>query len=231
MILALETATEFGAVALLEGTRVIAERALERKQHHARSLLAELDQLLMSTGHRLAEVEWIALSIGPGSFTGLRIGLATALGLCFGTARNIVPVPTLAALSLNAGDAPRIVTLLDARRKQVYSGLYAPGGVALRPDRVCDPRAWFESLRGEGPLQLLGAGAQLYGEAAVEILGAAACVLEPERGRPRASAVGQLGVRLAREGALCAPQAVELRYLRRAEAEEKRTLDTLPRNP
>ncbi len=87
MILALETATEFGAVALLEGTRVIAERALERKQHHARSLLAELDQLLTSTGHRLAEVEWIALSIGPGSFTVLRICLAKALVICFGFVR------------------------------------------------------------------------------------------------------------------------------------------------
>ncbi len=231
MILALETATEFGGVALLEDTRVIAERELERKQHHARSLLAELDQLLLGAGRRLEDVQLIALSIGPGSFTGLRIGLATALGLCFGTARKIVPVPTLAALSLQAGDAARIVPLLDARRKQVYSGLYAEGGVELRQDRVCDARPWFESLRAEGPLQLLGPGAQLYREAAVEILGEAACILEPERGRARASSVGRLGVRLAREGAACAPEAVELRYLRRAEAEEKRALDTLPRNP
>jgi hypothetical protein len=96
---------------------------------------------------------------------------------------------------------------------------------------VCDPRPWFVSLAGEGPLQLLGPGAQLYREIALEILGAAACVLAPERGQPLVFSVGRLALRLAREGALCAPQAVELRYLRRAEAEENRALDTLPRNP
>ncbi len=231
MILALETATEFGGVALLEGTDLIAERELEPGQHHARSLLAELDQLLKRAGRRLDEVDWIALSIGPGSFTGLRIGLASALGLCFGTARKIVPVPTLAALSLHAGAAPRIVPVLDARRNQIYTGLYAPGAVEMRADRVCDPRPWFVSLAGEGPLQLLGPGAQLYRELALEILSATACVLAPEQGQPRASSVGRLALRLAREGALCAPEAVELRYLRRAEAEANRALDTLPRNP
>ena len=210
---------------------MVAERALEPKQHHARSLLLELDRLLAGEGRRLDEVECVALAIGPGSFTGLRIGLATALGLCFGTARRIIPVHTLAALSLHAQDAARIVPLLDARRGQVYTGLYAPGGVELRPDSVSDPRAWFESLRDEGPLQLLGPGAQLYAGLAIEVLGGAARILEPELGRPRASSVGCLGARLAGEGAACAPEAVELRYLRRAEAEQKRELDTLSRNP
>lgn len=231
MILALETATEFGGVALLEGACVLAERELAREQHHARLLLAELERLLSASGRRLEEVELIALSIGPGSFTGLRIGLATVLGLCFGTARKIVPVPTLAALSLHAGDARRIVPMLDARRKQVYTGLYGPGAVALREDRVCDPRAWFEKLRAEGPVQLLGPGAELYREMAVEVLGAAAQLADPEQGRPRASSVGRLGARLVREGAARSPEAVELRYLRRAEAEEKGPLDTFPRNP
>ncbi len=231
MILAIETATEHAGLALLEDSSVLAERDLARERQHARSLLTELDLLLAACGRRLEDVKLIALSIGPGSFTGLRIGLATALGLCFGTARKIIPVPTLAALSLHAGETPKIVPLLDARRQQVYTGLYGPQGVSLREDRVCDPRPWFEALRDEGPLSLLGPAAQLYRKAAVEILGDAVHIHEASLGRPRAASVGRLSLRLLQEGAACTPEAVELRYLRRAEAEEKRELDTLSGNP
>jgi tRNA threonylcarbamoyladenosine biosynthesis protein TsaB len=154
MILALQTATESGGVALLEGGRVLGERDLGPEEPHAGSLLVALDGLLRQASRRLEEVELIALSIGPGSFTGLRIGLATALGLCFGTSRRIVPVPTLAALSLQAGNVHRIVPLLDARKKQVYTGLYGSGGVSIREDRVCNPEVWFEELRGQGSLCL-----------------------------------------------------------------------------
>jgi tRNA threonylcarbamoyladenosine biosynthesis protein TsaB len=222
MLLALETATEFGGVALLEGRRVLFERDLDPEMPRAGSLLAAVDDVLKHASLPLEAIDMIALSIGPGSFTGLRVGLATALGLCFGAPRKIVPVPTLAALSLQAGDATRIVPLLDARKKQVYTGLYGGGGVSIREDRVCDPEPWFQELRDEGPLHLLGPGAQLYRKAAVTTLGNNACLLAAELGRPRASSVGRLGARLAEETGAIAPETVALRYLRRAEAEEKR---------
>ncbi len=219
MILALETATPWGGVALLEGSRLLAERELGPETSHAGVLLERIEELLNEGARSLDEVELIALSVGPGSFTGLRVGLATALGLCFGTQRRIVPVSTLAALSLSAEAAPRIVPLLDARKGQVYTGLYGAGGVAAREDRLCEPAAWFQELRGGDPLTLLGDGAERYGPLAREILGAQARILSAEAGRPRARNVGRLGAVGAGQAGAQAPAQVELRYLRRPEAE------------
>ena len=140
-IVALESATDVGGVALLHGTRVIGERRVDEHQRHAAALLAELDALLAESGELLESYELIALSVGPGSFTGLRVGLALALGLCFATERRIAPVSTLAALSLAAGSTSRCVPMLDARRGQVYVGLYGPGAEVLVEDRVSDPDA------------------------------------------------------------------------------------------
>ncbi len=187
LILAVESSCRVPSVALLRGDEVLAEVEGGPGRSGAESLLPGIDTALRRAGASLDAVAAFAVSIGPGSFTGLRIGLATALGLCFDTARKIIPVPTLAALSLHAGETPNIVPLLDARRQQVYTGLYGPQGVSLREDRVCDPRPWFEALRDEGPLSLLGPGAQLYRKAAVEILGNSVHILEASLGRPRTS--------------------------------------------
>ncbi len=94
--IAFESATEVASVALLDADRVIGERRVDALQRHAATLLVGLDALLAEAGEKLEDYERIAVSVGPGSFTGLRIGLALALGLCFGTERRIVPVSTLA---------------------------------------------------------------------------------------------------------------------------------------
>ena len=219
MILAIETATEAGSVALLDGPEPVAERALPPGRRQASSLLAAIDELWGDAGSRLEEVETIALSIGPGSFTGLRVGLATALGLAFGQAVAIAPVPTLAALALRAGDRPRIAPLLDARKRQVYAGLYAPGAEPLLPDRLADPDDWIEELRGRGPVCLLGPGADLYRERIAAALGGGAEFLPESQGRPSAASVGRLGCEIARRGAALPPEKASLRYLREPDAE------------
>lgn len=226
MILAIETAGERGGVALLEGEELLGERVIgEAGPQHTAELLPAVDALFAETGRVLAQVECIALSVGPGSFTGLRIGLATALGLCFGTSRRVVPVPTLAALSLGAGEVEPIVPMLDARKGQVYAGVYGPGGTLRQEDRVADPLPWFEELAarpGSGEISLLGSGAWLYRNEIETVLGARARLLPVEAGQPRAASVARLGARLAAGGAALPPEQVELRYLRRSEAEEKR---------
>jgi len=227
LILAIETSGERPGVALIEDGKVLGGRILDPTRQAAGALLVTLDGLLAEAGRALDEVDPIALSCGPGSFTGLRVGLATALGLCFGTARRVVPVPSLAALSLHAGDCAPVATLLDARRGEVYAGLYGAGAEALREDCVSDPRTWLESLRELDSVSLLGPGAVLYRDIASEVLGARATLLDAERGVPRAATVGLLGERLAREGGALAPERVTLRYLRRAEAEEKRRRELL----
>lgn len=230
-IIAIEAATAAGGVALLEGPRLLAERVLDDSQRSAATLLVALDELLQASGRRLEEFGLIALSIGPGSFTGLRVGLATALGLCFDTARRIVAVPTLAALSTHAPDAEHVVPMLDARRGEVYTGLYSGTGRTLRDDRVCEPDTWLGELaRLSTPLCFVGSGALRYADAIAHSMGCRARILPAEQARPRASSVGRLGVRLAAEGAVLEPAGVELRYLRRPAAELARALDTPPPN-
>jgi tRNA threonylcarbamoyladenosine biosynthesis protein TsaB len=206
-------------VALFVDGALVAERELAGgRQQHAASLLGAIDELLPDG---IASVEGLALSVGPGSFTGLRIGLATALGLCFGSKRWIVPVPTLAALATRAqGDEP-VIPMLDARKGEIYTGLYTADGRVLQPDRSVGPAEWLASL-GPGSYSVLGSGVGVCRDVITRILGDRARVLAPEQGRPSASAVGRLGLRLAAQGDRCAPGDVQLRYVRLSEAEQKR---------
>jgi tRNA threonylcarbamoyladenosine biosynthesis protein TsaB len=222
VIVALETSSEVGGVALVADQRVLAERVLGAREHAARELLPALDAALRETGRGFDAVRAIAVSIGPGSFTGLRIGLATALGLCFGTELRIVPVPTLAALALRAelpeDSSEPVAALLDARKGQVYAGLYTARGDALAEDRVCDALPFLHSLRAER-VTLIGPGAELYRSEIEAVLGPRARVLPPERGWPSAASVGLLGERLAALGSLVPAGEVQLRYLRASQAE------------
>jgi len=298
VILALETATPVGGVALVESGSVLAERTLDMQRQAARDLMPAVDAMLEELGRPLGEVEHVALSIGPGSFTGLRIGLASALGLCFGTQRRIVPVPTLAALALSAqapssgassseadifvrrvsesdvsksdvseSDASesdvsesnvsesdvsesnvsesnvsvsdgfassvseahssrsrvRVVPMLDARKGQVYAGVYAPDGSVRVPDRAMYPLDFLHSLDAEGPYTFLGSGAHLYRNEVRSVLGQRARLLDLDViGWPRASWVGLFAERQLKSEAPLEPEQVELRYLRASQAETER---------
>jgi len=221
MLLALETSAERGGVALFEGGESLGEADVPERERHAASLLVCLDGLLARVGRRLDEVDRIALAIGPGSFTGLRIGLATALGLAFGTPRKLVPVPTLAALAFQARVSGLCAPLLDARRGEVYAGLYDADANPVLPDACASLGDWVATLPAEVPIALVGSGARLYRRALEAALGSRARFLDAV-GDLTARSVGALGHRLSAAGADVEPEKVELRYLRRAEAEAKR---------
>jgi len=228
VLLALDTSAERGSLALFDGERLLGERWLEAGERHAASLLVSLDRLLAECARPLEAVERIALSIGPGSFTGLRIGLASALGLSYGTPRTLVPVPTLAALATQSGVADpgwsdrRVAALLDARRGEVYAGLYRPDGEALSEDS-CGPLADFLArLPADVPIAFLGGISAAQRARISASLAARAEFLPPAAGVLRAASVGRLGLRLAARGLALAPERVELRYIRRAEAEARR---------
>lgn len=233
LLLAVETATSVSSVAVLEGLALLAEVTLPRERADAEALLPAVERALARAGKREAEIEAFAISIGPGTFTGLRVGLATVKGLAFGSQRPVVPVSTLAALACGAAATREsVAALLDARRGEVYAAVYPPRG-SIAPDRGPWP---VEPLLREGvytpeelaerlprPCVLVGEGAFLHAEELRRRLGATAQLASLDEGRARALHVGQLGVCcLARGLGLPAEQVVP-RYLRRAEAEAQRT--------
>jgi tRNA threonylcarbamoyladenosine biosynthesis protein TsaB len=227
LLLAFETATRAASVALLRGAELLAERMAPRDRTTAEALLPALDALLTEAGVPLATIDAFAVSIGPGSFTGLRVGIATVKGLAFGTGRPVAPVPTLAALAGTAG-APReaVIALLDARRGEVYAAGYAPTsagpwGREILPEGVYTAEALAARL--PPACLLVGDGVAVCGERLRERRGAGVEVQPPSEREPRARHVGALGAAILAAGGGIDAAAVAPRYLRRAEAEVKRT--------
>uniref|UniRef100_A0A7C5AMH3 tRNA (Adenosine(37)-N6)-threonylcarbamoyltransferase complex dimerization subunit type 1 TsaB n=1 Tax=Desulfobacca acetoxidans TaxID=60893 RepID=A0A7C5AMH3_9BACT len=125
LLLALDTATDSGSLALLKGEQVLGEVALPGAGSYLVHLLPSLDRLLRETGITLKEVSALCVSQGPGNFTGLRLGLATAQGLSLALGCPLVPVPTLEALAArHAGHPVPVAVLVDAKRREVYVGHY-----------------------------------------------------------------------------------------------------------
>jgi len=124
-VLSIETSTLAGGVALMDEKRLIAEYRLDVVVHHSERILSAIDLLLKESGTRVADLDAIAVSVGPGSFTGLRVGLATAKGLAIGQNKPLVLVPTLEAFaSIFRYSESWIVPFIDARKSEVYWSLF-----------------------------------------------------------------------------------------------------------
>ncbi|MGH0035355.1 MAG: tRNA (adenosine(37)-N6)-threonylcarbamoyltransferase complex dimerization subunit type 1 TsaB [Myxococcota bacterium] len=228
LLLALCTAAGPGSAALLRGETTLARRVAADARHHAADVIELVDGVLGDAGHGLADVEVFALAIGPGSFTRLRVGLATVKGLAFGSARRAAPVSTLAAMAeaarVHVGPGRPVAPALDARRGQLYAALYAPVG---EPAADGEAAPDWEARVPEGVYGVEEWLARLPAEAVVVGEGAALCEGGPvecraDWGAPAADAVGRLGARMAARGEAVSPDALVPRYLRRAEAESLR---------
>ncbi len=136
LTLAIECATKSIGLALLNEEEVCAEFYLNLGRHHTEILLPALDKLFLLTGHAPEEVDLLACTVGPGSFTGLRIGVSTVKGLALAMARPVVGVSTLEALAVNAIPSRGLICpMLDARKNQVYAGSVQDGaGWSSRSD-------------------------------------------------------------------------------------------------
>ena len=223
LILALEPATAALGVALLRGQDLVDEVSASAGPA-AETLLPAVDSLLDRAGVALGELEAFAISIGPGSFTSLRVGIATVKGLAFESDLPVAPVSTLAALACAAGPTDRLVVpMLDARRGEVYAAAYA--GASRRevvlPEGVYTPEALCAKIRP--PCVLVGEGAALCGEAIAAALGEGVALLPPPEGNASARHVGALGVEQLARGSWVLAAQLAPHYLRRAEAEVKRT--------
>lgn len=212
----MEASTRSISVALLEDEQVLAERLDEGGGHHAETLLPAVVAVLAEAGRPLASVEGFAVSIGPGSFTSLRIGLATVKGLAMPADLPVAAVPTLRAHAWQwGGDAPgvAVAALLDARRGERYAAVFGAAGEPRLEEGLYDVEALRRALPAE--CVLVGDDAALLAELAGPGRRVAAAPL-------RAASVGRLG-RLAFAAGDVQPASVLVpRYVRRAEAEAKR---------
>jgi tRNA threonylcarbamoyladenosine biosynthesis protein TsaB len=198
-LLALETATSVGSVALLDDGVVVREHSDRVPRQQLEWLVPAVAGVLTGAGWTPADVDAVAVSTGPGSFTSLRIGIATAAMWARSRGIPAVGVPTLDALALGTQTRGLIGAILDVRRSEVAFALFRRDGVLQRvtEDKVGSVSSVLESLR-PGPITFSGDGLEHYGEAILTMRGQVTFAPR-EQWYPTATAVGQLGwERLAR---------------------------------
>ena len=246
-VLALDTTTRAGSVALVDENLIVEERPGDLSRTHAQRLPAEVLAVLETHGVGLSAIDVFAVAAGPGSFTGLRIGLATIQGLALVTGRPIVGISALEALAQVASrevDAGALVAAwMDAQRREVFSalyrvtsaGLFDPGRlIELESAGVGDPECTLERWRDRldpstrleaGSIVFVGDGAVLYKDLVCGHGGGSRRVMAPA---PLAGAVGRMAVARARLGEAVDPGEVHPIYVRRPDAEidrERRSVD------
>lgn len=233
-ILALETATSACTVAVVDDGSVLTELTLQVPRAHSTRLMPLIAQAIAESGIPKQELDGIAVGIGPGSFTGLRIGLATAKGLAWALEKPCVGVPTLKAMAYGTGaQMGLVVPMLDAKRGEVFAGIYAVG------DR--DPVTWAEMLppshihvdRLAEEIRNLREGLR-HSWQFVTFCGDVAAQYAPRMGLeegiarlapagallPKAWAVAEVGRRMLEQGQGLDPEALAPVYLRKSEAEQ-----------
>lgn len=224
LILAVDTATTVASVALVKGEQLVAEEVLNIPQKtHSERLLPVLARVLAGAGVEIEEVDGIAVSAGPGSFTGLRIGLGTGKGLAQALNKPLVTVPTLDALAYNYFFPNALVCpLLDAKQGYIYTALYRGGKrglerltnyLALTPGELA---AFIEG--GEEPVIFLGDALDLCREAVAQA-GERAFFAPAASRMPRASSVAFLGRQALAEKPGGVPLTAEPLYIRKSAAE------------
>ncbi|POG20347.1 tRNA (adenosine(37)-N6)-threonylcarbamoyltransferase complex dimerization subunit type 1 TsaB [Aeromonas veronii] len=169
-ILAVDTATEACSAALLVGDKLFS-RWEEAPRDHTRKILPMVQAVLEDAGISLSDLDAIAFGRGPGSFTGVRIGISVAQGLAFGAGVPLIGISTLAAMAQCAyrvDGAQQVLTAIDARMNEVYFGRYEmiDGRMQLVGDEVVSEPAALVDVRGKlaGPVTCVGTGFETYGE-------------------------------------------------------------------
>jgi tRNA threonylcarbamoyladenosine biosynthesis protein TsaB len=222
-ILGIDTATPILALGIVDEEKVLSEIRFNAGQTHAQILLPNIEKILKDSSLQLEDLDGIALSIGPGSFTGLRIGLATAKGLCFASGKPLLTVPTLDGLVYFNRSLPYpLVPVLDAKKNEVYSAVYNNREGVL--ERISD--YWVlsvEKLVAKIPEEVifLGLGLEVFQDRLKELCGEKAHFLAGERNLPSGSSIAFLGLEKFRRSEFEDLEKAKPLYLRSSEAELK----------
>ncbi len=227
-LLAIETSSQLGGLAVMDSKEgLVAECRLNVQASHSETLMEEVHHILARARTTAMDLDVIAVSAGPGAFTGLRVGLGTAKGIAFASGARVVSVPTLEAyaLSLSFARCP-VAPMLDARRREVYAGLFSvddEGSVQrLIEESPLKASDFVGQLDGHQCVVFAGQGALLYRETITEGFSGKALFAPAPQMHPSPATVAELGMRLALAGVFSDPKALCPMYIRKSEAETPR---------
>ena len=226
-VLGIDSSGMVASIAVVEDMQMLGEYTINYKKTHSQTLLPMLDEVAKMIELDLADIDVIAVAAGPGSFTGLRIGSATAKGLGLALKKPLVSVPTLEGIAFNfCGSDKVICPMMDARRSQVYTGIYEFDGNTLRrvEDQMAVPvEEILEKLNTIGKeVVLAGDGVGVYMEQIEKYLKVPYLVAPAHLNRQRAGAVAVLGMQYAKEGKTETAMEHQPDYLRLSQAERER---------
>ncbi len=225
-ILVLESSGLVASVALMEENSMICEFTMNHKKTHSQTLLPMVDEMIKITGFNKKELDAVAISKGPGSFTGLRIGSATAKGLSQALNIPVISVSSLEGLAANLyGTEDLICPIMDARRSQVYAGIFQYEGeklVTRMEDDAVSVADLISMLNEKGePVIFLGDGVPVYQKLLEEGLTVPYRFAPSHMNRQRAGAVGVLAVQYFKEGKTETSRDHKPEYLRKSQAERE----------
>ena len=226
-VLGIDSSGMVASIAVVEDMQMLGEYTINYKKTHSQTLLPMLDEVAKMIELDLADIDVIAVAAGPGSFTGLRIGSATAKGLGLALKKPLVSVPTLEGIAFNfCGSDKVICPMMDARRSQVYTGIYEFDGNTLKKveDQMAVPvEEILEKLNTIGKeVVLAGDGVPVYMEQIEKYLKVPYLVAPAHLNRQRAGAVAVLGMQYAKEGKTETAMEHQPDYLRLSQAERER---------
>ncbi|HIJ55827.1 MAG TPA: tRNA (adenosine(37)-N6)-threonylcarbamoyltransferase complex dimerization subunit type 1 TsaB [Deltaproteobacteria bacterium] len=221
-ILAVDTATRSCSVAVIDGQTLLAEAIVTTGETHSRHLMNLIDQVLQISRVSLKDIDGFAVTRGPGSFTGLRIGISTIKGFAASSGKPMVGVSTLDALANQADVTPYLIcTVIDARKEEVYFGRYRRvGGVLIKEteEEVLSIVNAIQSIHE--PSYFIGDGSLIYKPTILEMLGEDRVVFAPRFHHTiRGVTVANLGVQRIEKNNVDDVSTFRPRYIRKSDAE------------
>ena len=225
-ILAIESSAITASVAIIDDDKIIAEYTINHKKTHSQTLLPMIDEICKMTEVTPDDLDVIAVSVGPGSFTGLRIGVATGKGIALAKDKPMVAVPTLEGLSYNLyGEEKIIVPIMDAKRKHVYSAIYTFKDnelVELRKTNLISIEDLVDELNDNyDDVIFLGDGIEVTREYFSEHLKVNYNEASALNKSHKASSVAYRAFDLAKKGKLVSGDDIKPDYLRPSQAERE----------
>lgn len=225
-VLGIDTASNVATVAIIDGDKMVCEYSLNHKKTHSQKLMPLISELFAACEMDILDIDVIATSIGPGSFTGLRIGIATAKALAHALDKPLVGVSTLEAMAYNLPYCEHIITpIMDARRSQVYTAIYRwcdASPITLQPPQALAIEELYGILlKYQEKVVFIGDGVAVHKEYLTNVFGKRALFATAACNMQRAASVAVLGALKAQCGDTVSYTQLLPEYLRMSQAERE----------